>query len=391
MHHLYVNRGPSGSTKTGRKSVQLCGNRKRWRIYVQLSVCVAATFFSASPEARNSPQAGEASYRSRAALGIQRLQSWYDPATGLYRTTGWWNSANAITTLADYSRVTGDKKYDGVFPDVFVNAQHTSAGFLNNFYDDEGWWALAWIDAYDLLHEQRYLQVAASIFNDMAKGWDETCSGGIWWSKDRKYKNAIANELFLSVAAHLAMRTRSRNDRRYYLQWAQREWQWFSRTGMINPDHQINDGLDAACVNNHKTTWSYNQGVILGGLSELYKRTQDQALLAEANAIAAATLSSPMLSDEHGILHDPCEPDCGGDGTQFKGIFVRNLALLYKVAPSPRLKTFVLTNADSIWKGMHPPTYDIGTRWTAPYGPVNASSQSSGDDALVAAVSMGAH
>jgi predicted alpha-1,6-mannanase (GH76 family) len=366
-------------------------NRKRWRTYVELYVFVAATFFSAWPQATDSPQAAGASYQSRATHGIQRLQSWYDPATGLYRTTGWWNSANAITTLADYSRVTGDKEYESEFPNVFSNAQHSSAGFLNNFYDDEGWWALAWIDAYDLLHEQRYLQMAASIFDDMAKGWDETCSGGIWWSKDRKYKNAIANELFLSVAAHLAMRITSRNKRGYYLHWAKREWQWFSHTGMINPGYQINDGLDAACVNNHKTTWSYNQGVILGGLSELYKRTHDQALLAEANAIAAATLSSPTLTDAHGILHDPCEPDCGGDGTQFKGIFVRNLALLYKVAPSPHLKTFVLTNADSIWTGMHPPTDDIGARWTAPYGTVNASSQSSGDDVLVAALSMGAH
>jgi predicted alpha-1,6-mannanase (GH76 family) len=337
----------------------------------------------------DSSQAANASYRQRAALGIQRLQSWYDPATGLYRTTGWWNSANALTTLADYSRATGDKQYESVFPNVLSAAQHTSAGFLNNFYDDEGWWALAWIDAYDLTHQQQYLQMAASIFEDMAKGWDDTCSGGIWWSKDRKYKNAIANELFLSVAAHLVTRTSNKEQRAQYLDWAQREWQWFSHTGMINSSHQINDGLDSKCANNHLTTWSYNQGVILGGLSELYRYTHDQALLSEANAIATATFSNTKLTDAQGILHDPCEPDCGGDGTQFKGIFVRNLALLYKVAPSPRYKTFVVANADSIWNGMHPLEYGVGTIWAAPFGTINASTQSSGDDTLVSAVSMG--
>ncbi len=361
------------------------------RTYPFLCALFAVALCGAWKQGNDLPRATDTTYRQRAALGIQRLQSWYDPSTGLYRTTGWWNSANAITTVADYSLVTGDKQYESVFPNVFSAAQHTSAGFLNNFYDDEGWWALAWVDAYDLTHQQRYLQMAASIFEDMAKGWDDTCSGGIWWSKDRKYKNAIANELFLSVAAHLLTRTTNRERKAEYLQWAQREWQWFSHTGMINSSHLINDGLDAKCMNNHKTEWTYNQGVILGGLSEFYKQTHDQTLLLQADAIAAATLSTTALTDAHGILHDPCEPDCGGDGTQFKGIFVRNLALLYKVAPSPRYKAFVEANAASIWQGMQASDYGIGTKWDAPYGTINASTQSSGDDVLVSAVSMHAH
>jgi predicted alpha-1,6-mannanase (GH76 family) len=333
--------------------------------------------------------AAHVSYRQRAALGIRHLQSWYDPATGLYRTTGWWNSANAITTLADYSRITGDKEYRNVFLNSFSAAQHTSARFLNSFYDDEGWWALAWIDVYDLTHQPQYLQMANSIFADMAKGWDNTCSGGIWWSKDRKYKNAIANELFLSVAAHLAARTGNKQMKERYLDWAKREWLWFSRSGMINSSHQINDGLDAQCANNLQTTWSYNQGVILGGLSELYRQTHDQSLLSTAGAIADATLANPVLIDARGSLHDPCEPNCGGDGTQFKGIFIRNLALLLKVAPSTRYKEFVLANVDSIWSGMHPPEYGIGTIWAVPCGTINASTQSSGEDALISAVSIG--
>ena len=86
--------------------------------------------------------------------------------------------------------------------------------------------SLAWIDVYDLTQEQRYLPMAASIFADMANGWDSTCGGGIWWSKDRNYKNAIANELFLSVAAHLAARTSDPANRAQYLAWAHKEWDW---------------------------------------------------------------------------------------------------------------------------------------------------------------------
>jgi hypothetical protein len=79
--------------------------------------------------------------------------------------------------------------------------------FLNGYYDDEGWWALTWINAYDLTGNRAYLSQAKDIFADMTGGWDGTCGGGIWWSKARGYKNAIANEIFLQVAVALHERT----------------------------------------------------------------------------------------------------------------------------------------------------------------------------------------
>lgn len=145
-------------------------NRNLQCAYLLLAVFLARGFCAAFAQTNDSTPAANTSYRQRAALGIQRLQSWYDPATGLYRTTGWWNTANAITTLADYSRVTGDKQYEGVFPNVFSAAQRKYPGFLNNFYDDEGWWALAWIDVYGLTGQRQYLRMAESIFDDMARG-----------------------------------------------------------------------------------------------------------------------------------------------------------------------------------------------------------------------------
>jgi predicted alpha-1,6-mannanase (GH76 family) len=157
---------------------------------------------------------------------------------------------------------------------------------------------------------------------------------------------------------------------------------------MINADHQVNDGLDAKCANNQKTTWTYNQGVVLGGLAELHGQMHDAKLIDEANAIAAATLVSAKLVDKQGVLHEPCEPECGADGTQFKGIFMRNLAALYRVAPNARYRDFVLKNAESVWRGMRPPEYEIGTAWSQPYGDANASTQSSGVDVLVAAVEV---
>ncbi|HEY1903538.1 MAG TPA: glycoside hydrolase family 76 protein [Terracidiphilus sp.] len=333
------------------------------------------------------------SYAQESAAGIQSLQEWYTPSTGLYRSTGWWNSANAMTVLADYARLSKSKQYHSVLANTFVVAQKTSSGFLNNFYDDEGWWALAWIDVYDLTRNAQYLAMAESIFADMAGGWDSTCGGGIWWSKDKNYKNAIANELFLSVAAHLAKRT-SGAARSRYLKWSNREWTWFQASGMINAQSLVNDGLGkspgqtegAGCVNNGRTTWSYNQGVILGGLAELSTVNHDLSLAITARKIATAAIT--RLVDSNGILHDSCEPNCGADGVQFKGIFVRNLVLLDRKYPRAAYKSFVDTNADAIWTHSQGEDVHFGRVWSGPFSSGNAASQSSALDALVGAATL---
>ncbi|WP_263376754.1 glycoside hydrolase family 76 protein [Granulicella aggregans] len=330
----------------------------------------------------------------RASDAMAALQRWYVPATGLYQTTGWWNSANATTTLADYARVSGKRvDYEGTLANTFAVAQKEAPGFLNKFYDDEGWWALAWVDAYDLTGDPRYLTMAESIFKDMAGGWDDTCGGGIWWSKDRGYKNAIANELFLAVAAHLANRTRGA-ERHAYATWSKRELKWFRGTGLINAQGLINDGLGKAkdqtsgggCSNNGQTTWTYNQGVILGGLAEMSKGGHGAAELKLAREIARAAMAH--LADKDGVLHDPCEPKCGGDGVQFKGIFVRNLAALYRVDPEAEFAAFVQGNAEAIWTKDRGPEDRLGETWSGPYMAANAGAQSSGLDALVGAVEV---
>ncbi len=323
-------------------------------------------------------------YRQQATLAIRSLQKDYSLLTGLYKTTGWWNSANAITALVDYSKSAQSDDYNYVLSNTLSAAQKKFPGFVNEYYDDEGWWALAWIDAYQHTHDPRYLAAAEFIFKDMTYGWDNTCSGGIWWSKDRKYKNAIANELFLSVAAELAAETTDTREREEYVTWARKEWVWFSHSGMINAKNLVNDGLDEKCQNNGRTVWTYNQGVILGGLAAMSNIDNKPSLLLRAKEIAQAAISN--LTDAQGILHETCEPHCGADGTQFKGIFVRNLRILYgKDHQGSLYQHFIRTNADSIWSQTHPPDYSLGEGWSAPFGATDASTQSSALDTLVAA------
>ncbi len=326
-------------------------------------------------------------YLQEAFYGIDALQSWYIPSTGLYQTTGYWNAGNAITVLANYSRLDGTDAFYPIFANTLQQTPKSYPGFLDGYYDDEGWWALAWIDVYDLTKKPEYLTTAQSIFTDMTTAWDNTCGGGIWWNSDRKYKNAIANELFLSVASGLSARATNATDKASYLSWAQREWTWFQGSGMINGQNLINDGLDTpTCKNNGQTVWSYNQGVILGGLNQLSKITSDTTLVPTAQTIANAAITH--LSDANGVLHDVCEPNCGSDGPQFKGVFLRNLMALQYTVHDPAYKTFADTNAQSIWTHDQGPNYQFGQVWTGPFDAGNGASQGSALDALLAAASM---
>ncbi len=336
---------------------------------------------------------GAPGYAEQARHGAATLQHWYQQSTGLYAApSGWWNSANAITVLVNYSRVTGSKEYIATIANTFANANAAShtANFINTYDDDEGWWALGWIDAYDLTGNRAYLAMAESIFADIASEWDTTtCGGGVWWSKSGggSYKNAIANELFLAVAASLANRVDDAARKAHYLEWAKREWRWFKSSGMMNAESLINDGLTStnpkACTNNGKTAWSYNQGVILGGLVELYKADHDPALLPTAQAIADAAIANLTLD---GILRE--KTVSGGDTPQFKGIFVRNLALLYKAAPRAEYKRFVDANANSIWKNDQGPDYEFGGVWQGPFDSGDATRQTAALDVFIAAAEM---
>lgn len=220
-------------------------------------------------------------YHENANIAINILQDkWYNTETGLWKSaTGagdmWWQSGNIVETLARFAQE--DAGFKPAAIEIISNTyakspnQLGAKGWKNDYYDDMGWWALGWIAAYDLTGDKKYLDSTKDIFEDMTSGWTTPCNGGIWWDKPKTSIAAIANELFLSVAAHLANRV---DDNKDYMNWAIMEWDWFYGSGIINKDHLINDGIDkGTCRNDGKWTFTYTQGVVLGGLSELARAT----------------------------------------------------------------------------------------------------------------------
>ena len=75
--------------------------------------------------------------------------------------------------------------------------------------------------------------------------------------------------------------------------------------------------LNEPCADHKVQRRSYNQGVILGALSQLARATNDDSYITTAKTIADAAIAN--LTDANGVLHDPCEPNCGADGSQVRG------------------------------------------------------------------------
>ena len=357
---------------------------------------------SHSPEKRTT----EVAYVDRAIDAVNQMQTWYDLSTGLWQGA-WWNSANALTTLADF-QAARPGSIDGitaiVFPTSLARAPTNAgyAGFLDNYYDDELWWALAWIEVYDVTGDAKYLDTAATIFEDAKAAWGTTpCGGGLWWSKDRTYVNAIANELYITTAAKLANRRPSTPRGGYYWDEAVKAHKWFLQSGMINSDNLVNDGLkivrngaDTHCENNGIVAFTYNQGAMLAGLTEMAWSSGDNSYNDLANTLALAGIAH--FTDDKGILHEPCEPNaCDNDEDQFKGVFARNIQFMVSRANSmpfgnkERYVRFLQTNADAIWADAQ--DGKVGLVWSEPaqqQRPANIQTQSSALDMLVAAAAV---
>ncbi len=100
-------------------------------LWSNLLYLINARTLVASSSAKVSRQG--TSYASNAEAALSVLQQWYNTGTGLYDTTGWWNSANCITLLADLVAVDSNVQSttDQVFTNTFAQAPTQNAKKVN--------------------------------------------------------------------------------------------------------------------------------------------------------------------------------------------------------------------------------------------------------------------
>ena len=168
-------------------------------------------------------------------------------------------------------------------------------------------------------------------------------------------------------------------------------WNWLVNSGVFTAEGSILDGLNI--TNNCEPVnqvWTYNQGVILGGLQALNQVTGDSSHIDEANHIAS--VATTQLS-KNGILSEYCDPGCEDTTVQmFKGVFIRNLANLaaYQSSPPSSFKEFISNNANSVWNNARTSNGLFSADWSSSGGTADYVSTSSGADALIGGVVVGA-
>src|ERR1700754_2686871 len=297
-----------------------------------LAVAFPSTAAEQVQAARRQPIDGPtAMARSRVAADV--LMSSYEPGKAWFPSS-WWNSAVALQTIGDYMERTGDRRYlpqldntfekdKGTFPAGALSGDPLLGNFTSRAIDDSEWWGLTWVGAYDVTHDQKYLDMALKIADYVQGYWDpSTCGGGVWWDAEKTNKNAVANELYVRPTAQLHNRISGDTP---WLAPAKAGWSWLTGSGMINGSGLVNDGLTGDCHNNGGTVWSYNQGLAIGAGLELERATHDPAIMTTVRRLADAAITSPALVSD-GVLTESCDATdrtCDDNAKQFKGVFAR--------------------------------------------------------------------
>jgi predicted alpha-1,6-mannanase (GH76 family) len=283
----------------------------------------------------------------------------------------YWPQAHALDVLVDAYARTGKNVYID-----YMNAWYTGVNvkngntFLNEFYDDMEWNALAMHRAYKVTHDKKWLNESVTLWNDIKNGWNDVMSGGIAWRKTQTYyKNTPAN----APAAILAARLYNETKDEIYLTWAKKIYTWEKSTLVNKVDGLVYDGTnannDGKLQDDPGWRFAYNQGVFIGAALELYAITKDKVYLNDALRTADHMIIDKVMSPD-GIMR----ASDNGDGGLFNGIGVRYLTLLTlhpDIPSSLRNKyiTFLKRNAETLWlRGTDRTKTIFSNNWRQPPG-----------------------
>lgn len=281
-------------------------------------------------------------YLPLAEQGLERVnQVWWNPVSRWYTTypykAGWgggglatlWDAYPAFETTALVAQAdptpankaaaatvaTGAERYWD--PDVAPTGGYVFLPGLRGprsaFFDDNGWFGLAFFDAYTATKNPRFLDDAIRAFHFIyASGWASRHGGGVWWDTEHTKKTAepLAAEAVLGAELYRA------TDRILYLRVAEKLIAWANRNSWNAARHlyQRSDVSD--------TVMNYVQGMMIGAHAILCSTLKVHAWCTKAEQLAAASQVAFPPSYEWAPETD--------------AIYLRYLLELYRVDRNPR-------------------------------------------------------
>ena len=208
----------------------------------------------------------------------------------------------------------------------------------DKYYDDNEWIGLALLRRWQDARSPGLLTRARTAFGLAGSGWDpdeaHPCPGGVFFNNSPKNtdRNTVTNAPGALLAGELYAATGDLD----YLLWSIQMYEWVRRC-LAGPDGLYLDHIrfDGKI---DETTWSYNQGTMIGAGVVLYRVTGDKAYLSQAKQLARAAL--PRFSGKRLLT---------SDRPFFAAIFFENLLLLDATRPDRRYRRAMQQFADAAW------------------------------------------
>ena len=193
---------------------------------------------------------------------------------------------------------------------------------VHTYFDDNGWWGLAFIDAFRATGDRRYLHDAARAFTFiMRSGWDNHGGGGIWWDTSHDHKTAEP----LAAAAFIGAVIYGATHKSAYLQQVNKLLDWANAHSWNSATHLYSRNAT------DNTIMDYVQGMMIGADLELCKATATTAYCQKAEQLGQASIQA-----------FPSEPDWSSTAD---GLYLRFLLDLYRYDGDRQLYDLVYNNA----------------------------------------------
>jgi uncharacterized protein YyaL (SSP411 family) len=160
----------------------------------------------------------------------------------------------------------------------------------NAYMDDNGWWGLAYLDAYRATGNKTWLTWAARALRYMdVVGWDTKGGGGMWWDADQHKKTSEGLAAATLIAADLYRITH----RKPYLALAKKYLAWANAKTVNRRQGNLYGRSDT-----DPTVMNYVEGMFVAAHAELCTATKMKAYCAKARKLANASLVQfPILAD----------------------------------------------------------------------------------------------